>query len=662
MSGAHRGTYYPHIDGIRAFAVLSVLFYHVLPKSCTGGFIGVDVFFVLSGFLITNGLYKDLQKGEYSIARFYVRRIRRIVPAYSVMLLFTVLIGAMIYGRLDMDTLRRTAVSSIFFVSNIRFQNNSGYFDADVQSNPLLNMWSLSVEEQFYVFFPLLLAFVFTKRRKAVAWIFGGIFAASLILSSVLAQGGVNPTMSFYSLTCRAWELLAGSLLAFYPRQLKGTNTWYGLVALIILTAAFFLYTTVLSFPGLTALLPVLCAVVLVQYGHLGISKHILENPVTVFFGKISYSLYLYHWPVIVYARYMLYGEMPEPWINAIAIVLSFILAILSWKYVEMPIRTTRWKSSRYFILAASCFAVLFASTHIARQIVKKFPGVEISGWWNGEASKTYADPKFHYYPDKKNAPSFVVLGEDKSPQYLLWGDSHAWAASPGFNEFSKKYGINGLYVNRNHILLYHGYGDGQTDDDYFINNHHHLDAVMAWIREHPEIPNIILINRWALRCSGHEGEQPGAKERFYTIEGLPANTAPEQKFEISLTQLCTELKELGKNVIILTSVPEQEVPIPAKAKRNRYLGKDEGDVAIDKARHLARQKSANDVFHKLEAAGLVKVLNTDDFFYPEGSKPKTLVENNHSLYRDADHLTIPGAIRMMEHAGKQLHPLLIKK
>lgn len=653
MSTAGQGGYYPHIDGIRAIAILSVLFYHVFPRLCPGGFIGVDVFFVLSGFLITQGLHQDLQAGQFSISRFYARRIRRIFPAYATLIFLVLLAGCVLYYGWDLCILARTACSSAFFYSNIYFWLNSGYFDPASHSNPLLNMWSLSVEEQFYIFFPLALACCYRWARRWLATALGLGFLVSLAWSCYRVQGGHGSmTGSFYLLPFRAWELLAGSLLAIYPRRLQGRLPWIGMLAILLLGSQFFLYRSKMPFPGLAALGPVLCAFLLLQYGHRGWSRVILENKGMVFLGKISYSLYLYHWPVLVFARYVA-GTTANPWLlGGIVILVSLALAILSWRWVETPIRLTRWKPRRYFLLAGAGTAAILLLLGAARFLgdyEHKHSLVEKKqDYWQGSAATSYPQPNWEEVTS--GSPILVRLGNDEAPCYMLWGDSHALALSPGFDAFSLESGINGLYVGLRHVLM-----DSATWRD-MPENDRHLEEVLAWLQSHQEVRTVILSNRWAVRAQGTTNEDGGT--RTYHAPYIDEDTTPAAAFETGLTRLCEKLQTMGKQIIIVSSIPEQRETVEVKIHKARLVGIDWTRLVVGLDEYKERQKEAFAVLRKLERRGMVRVLWVEDFFFPQG-KTRPILEDGYSMYIDDDHLSPSGARLLLRHLAPQLKELL---
>ena len=649
-----RGTYYPHIDGLRAFAVLSVLIYHAFPSLCPGGFIGVDVFFVISGYLITKGLLLDLEKGTYSIGNFYVRRIRRIFPAYITVIIFSLIVGCILYTGEKLEVLANTACSSALFVTNIYFDKTIDYFAPGAHTNALLNLWSLSVEEQFYVFFPLLLAALYKwapKYLKVSIWLTAIISLATCVYAVNIVH---NEQCAFYWLPYRAWELMAGALLAIQLRN-RFVNLKIGLVALLLLMFSFFWVSDAMSFPGIVAVLPVGCAVILLMSGNYGMVKGIMEHSSTVFIGKISYSLYLFHWPLLVFCRYALYGVLNPAWIGLIAVVLSFAFSIFSWRYIELPLRRTKWKNMRYYALGGGIIAIALASSLMSRVIAhnkSNYSDIVVEDYWNGEAADEtdYPDPQ---WAESENATpnSLTKLGEGKNPQYVLWGDSHAMALSPGFHEFSLQTGINGLYVNRKHTLLENTYSKTYPDNAEWI------ESVLTWLERRPELHTVVLVNRWAVRSQGLINES-NQIVNYIRCDGQGTNI--QEVFEIGITRLCSRLKQMGKNVIILSSIPEQIMDGPEKLHLQRVFKGIIENNSTTASEYAERQREATAVFEDLEQKKLAHVLWVAPAFFKDGEPVSLMLPNNVSMYKDDDHLTPSGAKYLLEHIKKSLKDAIL--
>src|SRR5882724_53425 len=337
--------YRPEIDGLRAVAVLSVVLYHA-GFGCSGGYIGVDVFFVVSGFLITSLIWSDLEKGRFTFANFWERRARRIVPALVVVTLVTLVIGAVLLLPADLKNLGRASASQAVFTANIHYWLDSGYFAGESAEKPLLHTWSLAVEEQFYLIVPFIMWLTYrTKVLRGRAAVIS-ILLTGFIISLALSIYGIHdfrfPSATFYLLPTRAWELLTGAIVAFLP-ALPGllgrrvTRELLSLSGLALILYPVLFYTAETPFPGLAALPPCLgTALLILANGRIDskaptVIGRILSIRAVVFIGLISYSLYLWHWPLLAFSRYRAYAPLTVG--NRIAIVaVGFALAVLSWK------------------------------------------------------------------------------------------------------------------------------------------------------------------------------------------------------------------------------------------------------------------------------------------------------------------------------------------
>jgi peptidoglycan/LPS O-acetylase OafA/YrhL len=341
--------YRSDIDGLRAVAVLGVVIYHAFPKMIPGGFIGVDIFFVISGYLISGILYKGHLAGNFSFGEFYARRIRRLFPALLTMLVITLAYGWLILLPDEFRQLGKHAAAGTLFIQNFVFWQESGYFDTAASLKPLLHLWSLAVEEQFYILFPLLLIMLW-KKPKFLVPVMGVLLIATFILNVVMSVQ--NSVSDFFLTPYRAWEFLGGSLLAWWhydrgheevPRYREALS-WAGF---ILLGLGFGLIHTGDPYPGWRALLPVAGTLLLMEggAGNQGawVNRRILSNPAVVWMGLISYPLYLFHWPALSFVH-IVKGESPKPVYLIDALVIAFILTVLTYYFIEKKIRHNKSK------------------------------------------------------------------------------------------------------------------------------------------------------------------------------------------------------------------------------------------------------------------------------------------------------------------------------
>jgi peptidoglycan/LPS O-acetylase OafA/YrhL len=335
--------YRPDIDGLRAVAVVAVLGFHAFPDAFPGGFTGVDIFFVISGFLISGIILGEMQAGTFTFGQFYARRIRRIFPALGLVLAATLLLGWLCLSPYEYEELGGHVAAGAGFVSNLLLFHESGYFDTDSALKPLLHLWSLGVEEQYYLVWPLLL-FALRRHIRSIFWLILAVAAASFTLNILLVHR--QPSADFYLPATRFWELMIGSIAAW--RDLYSANdsrisspasNLMACAGAGLLVLAFALVHDGNGFPGWWALLPTAGAVLLIQAGPAAwINKTVLANRAAVYIGLISYPLYLWHWPLLTYAR-ILYAGLPPVGIRVTALILGVALAWATYEFVEKQVR-----------------------------------------------------------------------------------------------------------------------------------------------------------------------------------------------------------------------------------------------------------------------------------------------------------------------------------
>jgi len=520
MSLGSSADYRPDIDGLRAIAVAIVVLHHV--ALARGGFIGVDVFFVISGYLITRIILREIESGSFSLLDFYTRRARRIFPALAAVLLASALAAAVLLFPNELTLFGKSLVHATFFVANIFFYREQGYFSLAADVTPLLHTWSLSVEEQFYIAFPLLLLLVSRLGRRARLGTMWALFVLSLALSVYLVKH--DTPAAFFLFPPRAWELLLGCLLAArtvpeIPQRYREPVAVSALVAILITT---FTYHEDTPFPGLRALVPCLAAAVLIHVGAKGSTRvgTLLASAPFVALGLISYSLYLWHWPLITF--YKAYTgthlEAPEKLMLCLA---SIAVAYASWRYIEQPFRTGSLRRGRIFSYSAlaavatcSCAVLFVATDGLANRYpesLRRIAAFKYDVGTNYRIGECFIDAK------APGAPTRVAdkcLAIDKArADFLIIGDSHAAHYWSGFAEVFPE--INFLQATANGCKPTYD-GDGAPKcrsamvhvlKDFLPHNH--VDAVILsarWSRSNlgelletidtlkGRVPNIIVL------------------------------------------------------------------------------------------------------------------------------------------------------------------------
>ncbi len=429
----------PEIDGLRAIAIIPVLLFHAGIGVVSGGYVGVDVFFVISGYLITRLVREELEAGRFSILGFYNRRIRRILPALFFVVLATSVAALLFLTPTALTDFSRSLASVSAFASNFYFWKASGYFENSALLRPLLHTWSLAVEEQFYIFMPVAAFLVHRYFRKHWLAIFTAAAIASFALSVLATQ--FAPTANFFLLPTRAWELLVGALLAgaALPNVSALARQALSLVGLMLIGWAVFAYNEATPFPGVAALAPCLGACLIIAFANAreNWAGKLLASKPMVAIGLISYSLYLVHWPIAVFWR-TLTMRAPDL-MDAIAIIaLSLVIAAFSWRFVEQPFRKRGDASNAEVItigaVALAAIGALGVSGWVANGLPQRFPSaapVETAReaealWRNGACFYQHDIPYESWRPEQ------CVINPSGEVPVLLWGDSFAAHYVPG--------------------------------------------------------------------------------------------------------------------------------------------------------------------------------------------------------------------------------------
>ncbi|MGP9814142.1 acyltransferase family protein [Rhodopseudomonas sp. NSM] len=450
-----RPSYRSDIDGLRAIAVLLVIAFHAFPNSVRGGFVGVDVFFVISGFLITSIICQAQRGGDFSFRTFYARRINRIFPALALVLITCAVAGWFLLFPVDYRDAGKAIGFGAAFLSNLALLHDAGYFEASSELNPLLHLWSLGVEEQFYLLWPPVIVLAWRWPRGALIAalaILVASFAANIVLTPI------NPLAAFYLPVTRFWELMTGCVLAIatnagpgrdissiaalataralferHAAAIRAVCAWLGLGLLSVGAA---LISNDRGFPGWWATLPVLGAALLIFAGPSPwVNRHLLGNRPMVYVGLISYPLYLWHWPLLAAIRILRFGEEPPPLMKAIAILVAFALAHLTWRFIEPPFRArpSRRKTAAAFA-AVAIAGMAGAGIYAASGFPSRFgPETQrLTGDLVEEAKTSFRSGHCFFEGTAQFEPQCDDDAPADAPRVVLWGDSHAAHLYPG--------------------------------------------------------------------------------------------------------------------------------------------------------------------------------------------------------------------------------------
>jgi peptidoglycan/LPS O-acetylase OafA/YrhL len=447
--------YRQDIDGLRALAVLPVLLYHAFPTAVPGGFIGVDIFFVISGYLITGIIHKQMLSKTFSIADFYARRIRRIFPALIVVVLATLLIGCYGLAPREMKSLGSNIAGSAIFIQNFVLLGQVGYFDLAAEKKPLLHLWSLGIEEQYYILWPLLLSLIGAWRIRSLM-ITIALAVASFIACVIVRR--YAPDYAFYLPVTRAWELLVGSGLALWINgrtlglqrhvaPLQDYRQVISIGALLVIVVAFLRYNPRIPHPGFFTLAPVLAAATLIAMQGTYVHRYVLSARPAVFIGLISYPLYLWHYPLMAYARiHFVDGVAPSTmWIIMVA---SVILAWMTYQLIERPIRFGQRRVPVKLAALAGGMAVL-GVIGLGAVLTNGFPiriptDIRVFMLDGSETGPRWRSGKCLMNPEQ-SAAEFApeCAGGGRHPLIAVWGDSYAASLYPGLKYFGDQRGFD---------------------------------------------------------------------------------------------------------------------------------------------------------------------------------------------------------------------------
>ena len=600
------------IDGLRAIAILPVLLFHAHVPGFAGGYVGVDIFFVISGYLITGILAREVDQGRFSLTQFYARRFRRIMPALALTILTVLAAAAWLYLPGDLESVPKSALAAIFFASNLWFFTDTGYFAGGADVKPLLHTWSLAVEEQFYIGFPLLLMLV---ARFAPHWrnrLIWTIALASLALCVAMRRDMSG--FAFYLPPTRAWELLAGALLALgavppvRPGLLREMLGWGGIAAIALAVGG---YSPQTPFPGIAALLPVTGAALLIHCAPGGSAGRLLGLPPLVGIGLISYSLYLWHWPLIVLTEYA--TDMALAGTARIAVILAaFALAILSWRFVERPFRDgRRFPAARIFTLTATAMGLL-AALSLALLAAGPWPSRFSAESLRMAAGKQDFSPdRLRCHDTAMRAATPCILGAKARPDALLWGDSHgvelAYALSLQARREDRAL-IERTSSSCPPVLDYE-----TADPRCAIANRATFDA----IRADPAIRQVYLAAFWA-------------NGRF-----------DDPAFVARLDRTIAAIRSLGREIVVIGPVPPQPFDVPRRLAHLARAGQPLDGQGTTRADVEARTVQLRALFARWAGRG-VRVI--DPVAALCGSGRCALERDGRPLYFDSHHLSVAGA------------------
>ncbi|MEE4246352.1 MAG: acyltransferase family protein [Kangiellaceae bacterium] len=643
-------SYSSEIDGLRAIAILSVLIFHIGFEQLSGGFIGVDVFFVISGFLITRILITQFNSGTFEFRTFYARRARRLLPAALIMVVVTLVAGFFILYPEEYRTLAKSAAHSLLFLANVFFMNNSGYFDLSSDVSPLVHMWSLSVEEQYYFLFPIVLLLL--HRRFSNRGVFFGLIIIATGSFTINIAVSHFPNISFYMLFTRAWELCLGGLVLFLPVPSsfnKITKEVFSSIAVFLLFYGFWFIGEDNLYPYYWALIPTLAASILIymSLANSHLLKLILGNPVSIFVGKISYSTYLWHWPVVVYYRIYSSKEGFTAVESMLLLSISLLLGYLSWLFVEEKFRYREAPPSqvltRYGKLVGLAFLVpvIILAT---RGFKSRVPSELLAVTQPKQMWAMNCDGKAKLFSERE----YCVVGKDWDDakfKGVIWGDSHSQHWAPVFQQLIKN--KNAAFLVGPLICPPH------LDSEVVTTNYpkypnftedctHQNDLMLEWIASNQKLDLIVMAAAW----SGHDS-------MFQPVEMTITATT-----EVALRHLLQNEALNQTEILLISDIPRLKTPLNncSVSSKTPLLRSDCTHLAdnIDAARVRDWHYNSDNAIRLLaEEYDFVSSIIPTDVLCNEIACNTTI--NNEFIYKDTNHIRRNLDSQTLEVLGRDL-------
>lgn len=646
--------YRREIDGLRALAIVPVILFHAGFKAFSGGYVGVDIFFVISGYLITTVIISEKKSDTFSLINFYERRVRRILPALFFLMLVCLPFAWYLLLPEDMKSFSQSLAAVPIFSSNILFWRTSGYFDASSELKPLLHTWSLAVEEQYYLVFPIFLLLFWQLGRR---WVISLLVAAAF-LSLGLAQWWVEvkPAFTFFMLPTRGWEILIGAFLAFYLDKNNKVpvsifvSQILGLIGLLLICASIFLFNEGIPFPSVFTLVPTIgtALVILFATSDTFIGR-LLSTKVLVSIGLISYSAYLWHQPLFAFARHRSVENLSNITLISLC-ALTFLLSYFSWRFIETPFRKKNCLSRKIVFTYTIFFIFLFLFFGMFGYLNNGY-AFRKDFFKYLEVFQTARDSRCHTVWRKTAkqiaAGDICTLGKGDKPTFAVIGDSHAGAIFEAlgdypFNKPISFWAFSGGWcaplLNGFDSSINAGKGSDCLDT---------TKAAFDQIIKTKEIRTVFLVAEWANYSKGFRDD---GLPQLYSDEMGKAKTLSENNLILKRSLLATieALEKAKKNIYIVMPVPEFSQPVLASISKNMMIDDLNGvrkDIyfyapTISVAEYKNRNEGVFEIFTNLKG---IQFINTGNLFC-SSSKCFSVDASGRVLFSDSNHVTYWGA------------------
>lgn len=648
--------YRKEIDGLRALAVVPVVLFHAGFGVFSGGYVGVDVFFVISGYLITSIIQRELNEKKFSIIDFYERRARRILPALFLVIFASILFAWLRLMPNEMKDFSQSLLAVATFSSNFLFWRESGYFDSTAELKPLLHTWSLAVEEQYYLVFPPLMMLAWRRGRNWTIATLATIFVASFAAAQWASFA--EPTAAFYLLPTRGWELLMGAFAAFYRRshleselrwKLSEVGAWLGLSMILY---SMFTYTKETPFPGVYALVPTAGAVLIILFAtQETIVGRLLGAPMLTRIGLLSYSAYLWHQPIFAFARQTSIVE-PDQYVFFALSIFTFALAFLTWRYVEVPLRKKTIISRKQLFVGSFVGTVVVAGFgllgHASDGFRNRFD-IPHSVYESSRRAATTNDCSNNTGVNSKSSDAwYCLIGVNSdNVDFLIFGDSHALSALPAVKTVATDLKINGVFVATAGCAPFLGVYALNSDklSQKCSDDNKRIHRLISEKR----IPLVILIARWTYYT---DGGYSGKDFSYLALQegGKKDKETSRNAFREGLSITLKAYEAIGARVVLVLQVPQQlSDPLEIYARASSIREGDVRDLSISKAEHTELQQYVREI---IQRSG-VETIELDEIFCDSSRCP--VGDNIHSYYYDDDHLSTEGSKKLVAPLEKLL-------
>lgn len=624
--------YRPDVDGLRAVAVLSVIAFHAFPSAMPGGFVGVDIFFVISGFLISGLILQGLNEQRFTMADFYKRRVRRIAPSLLIVMAISLALGWFLLFAAEYAQLARHIAASAAFVQNVNLWQESGYFDHAAETKPMLHLWSLAVEEQFYIVWPLLLAALWKRRQNLLP---ATMALGLLSFGACLYLLRHSPSAAFYLPATRFWELMMGACLACaqlrHPRSARHPRLPIHLSSLggsMLIAGALLFIDKNTPFPGWWALLPTGGAVLIIHAGPQAlVNKWLLASRPMVALGLVSYPLYLWHWPLLSFLRIGSGGHPPPAWIMACLLV-ALALAWLSTTLVERRIRAAQdghHVPTLLVLLGATLAVACFIAMNEGlpeRAMARKLGDGNTQDVFAGARQSDGSCSRLLQLPPLNEE---ICLSNAAAPRVLIAGDSHAMALYASIQ--GRQTAVDALLLSAHGCELYPELTYAPSyQKDWGSNCTDIARRIQSAIRSMPSIDTILLVNHYP-----QLDEAPSPYRRDAQRLSKPA------AFLQGLSPLITEAEKAGKQMVFVVDVPYLKQDPATCIQRLPWFKRPSCRYSL--AEHLQLRQTYLAHVRQLQAAHpRLRVYDPTHLFCPGNTCLDQL--NGHALYNDANHIS----------------------